>query len=46
MVADEFGGETGMDLILGLDCDPQALSDVRDDSDDALRAAAMGYARG
>lgn len=34
-----------MDLILGLECDLGAFPDVRDESDDALRAAEISHTR-
>jgi hypothetical protein len=41
MVADDFGGEAGMDLFLGLARQGRPHPDVRDD---ALRAAQIGHA--
>jgi ATP-dependent helicase/nuclease subunit B len=42
MVADNFGGETGMDLIFGLACDGRAYPDFPGVGEGALRAAVVG----
>jgi ATP-dependent helicase/nuclease subunit B len=42
MVADNFGGETGMDLIFGLACDGRAYPDFPGGGEGALRAAVVG----
>lgn len=42
MAADDFGGETGMDLILGLACDGRAYPDFPGEGDGALHAAVVG----
>src|SRR5665213_4442408 len=42
MVADNFGGETGMDLIFGLACDGRAYPDFPGEGEGALHAAVVG----
>lgn len=42
MAADDFGGDTGMDLILGLACDGRAYPDFPGGAEGALHAAVVG----
>src|ERR1700760_2532874 len=42
MAADDFGGETGLDLILGLACDGRAYPDFPGEGSGALHAAVVG----
>ncbi|WP_374576320.1 PD-(D/E)XK nuclease family protein [Phenylobacterium sp.] len=42
MAADDFGGETSMDLIMGLACDGRAYPDFPGEGDGALHAAVVG----
>jgi len=42
MAADDFGGDTGMNLILGLACDGRAYPDFPGDAEGALHAAVVG----
>ena len=42
MVANKFGGETGMDLIFGLACDGRAYPDFPGEGEGALHAAVVG----